>query len=96
MWHFFFVLYPGTLARVPPYVPIMSSYLSSNFHELACHLVAAFETVPAERADLTWCRARGLQRSCYLHHIIACLNRSCLLYVLLGLLYVQFYTQGEL
>ena len=49
-WRFFvcFILrYP----RVTPYVPKMaakltSSYISSNFKQLACHLVAAFQTIP--------------------------------------------------
>ena len=37
--------------KVTSYVPIMaekltSSYMSSSFHELACHPVAAFEVIP--------------------------------------------------
>ena len=47
LWCLFLLGYP----KVTPYVPKMaakltSSYISSNFHKLACHLVAAFETFP--------------------------------------------------
>ena len=50
-WRFFFVLYPGP-PKLTPFIPEMaskltSSYLTSNFHELPCPLVEAFNTFPA-------------------------------------------------
>ena len=47
----FFVCFMAGYLKVTPYIPKMaakltSSYLSNNFHELACHLVAALETFP--------------------------------------------------
>ena len=50
LWRLFFCFTLG-YPYVTPYVPKMSSrwtssYISTNFPELACHLVAAFETFP--------------------------------------------------